>query len=421
MILTLLWKELREHRSIWLTMVVMTCVLGFGLTRIVVPDDAALATMVGALIVLGMGATYGIVCGGMMLAGEHEGGTLVFLDIFLGRRHLLWLGKFLIGIVLVLAEALAVALVFYVIKQAPPAWAPALVGVTGMDRMLLPNAPLGSNLEIWFIVLAVTLEAYAWGLFGSAVTRRVLAGAAVAAVAAAPVWLAGTCLPAPAALLLRLLAVSFVLIVSIAHFVTQSREVSLGPPPKPDDEADPRKRFIEILDDFDEDYEFADDAWPVMDVPRARPVVLALAANHSGPPANAAATAARVCPGGIANRGPLVADLPAGLGHWRRARGRMSSGWIFHTESRPGALARCHAAPGCGVRHGGVRSRTARSRISVPRGPAFSLADHLANQGGLLGNRGGARDPDDCFRGTAGRGGTIAGAGRSCRGPGGSI
>ncbi len=118
MILTLLWKEVREHQSIWLTMVVMTSVLGYGLTRIVAPDDAALATMVGALIVLGMGAAYGIVCGGMMLAGEHEGGTLVFLDIFLGRRHLLWLGKFLIGIVLVLTEALAVALVFYLIKQA---------------------------------------------------------------------------------------------------------------------------------------------------------------------------------------------------------------------------------------------------------------------------------------------------------------
>src|SRR6516164_6054960 len=49
---------------------------------------------VAALTILGMAACYGVVCGAMMFAGEQEGGTLVFLDIFLGRRGLLWMGKF---------------------------------------------------------------------------------------------------------------------------------------------------------------------------------------------------------------------------------------------------------------------------------------------------------------------------------------
>ena len=125
MILTLAWKELREHQAILLTMVAMTVLLGFGMTRIIAPGAEVNPTVMGALTVLGMAATYGVVCGSMMLAGEHEGGTLVFLDIFFGRRGLLWLMKFSIGFVLVLAESLAVAMLLRLLNQVPPAWVEA--------------------------------------------------------------------------------------------------------------------------------------------------------------------------------------------------------------------------------------------------------------------------------------------------------
>ena len=94
MILTLTWKEYREHRSIWLTMVVMTGLLAAGLALFATPEEGLVRV---GLSVLGMAAVYGVVCGAMMLAGEREAGTLVFLDIFLGRRGLLWLWKSLIG------------------------------------------------------------------------------------------------------------------------------------------------------------------------------------------------------------------------------------------------------------------------------------------------------------------------------------
>ena len=109
MTLTLAWKELREHQGVWITMVCMTVGLGLGLAKVVSLGDANIALPVAAFTILGMAGTYGIVCGSMMFAGEHEGGTLVFLDIFLGRRGLLWAGKFAIGVVLVLTQAMCVA------------------------------------------------------------------------------------------------------------------------------------------------------------------------------------------------------------------------------------------------------------------------------------------------------------------------
>src|SRR5262249_1351473 len=68
----------------------------FGVAQLSARSPAVLAHV--GLAVLGMAAAYGGVCGAMMLAGEREGGTLVLLDIFLGRRGLLWLAKGLLGV-----------------------------------------------------------------------------------------------------------------------------------------------------------------------------------------------------------------------------------------------------------------------------------------------------------------------------------
>src|SRR5262249_4478214 len=120
MIFTLAWKELREHQAIWLTMAVMTVLMGVGLSKVVALENPNMEAPVAALTFLGMAAAYGAVCGAMMFAGEHEGGTLTFLDIFLGKRGALWMGKFVVGVVLVVAQALTVALALRLLKQEPP-------------------------------------------------------------------------------------------------------------------------------------------------------------------------------------------------------------------------------------------------------------------------------------------------------------
>src|SRR5262249_49027874 len=173
-------------------MVVMTCGLGFGLAQLVSLQDAGASRLgVLGLTVLGMAAAYGLVCGAMMFAGEREAGTMVFLDIFSGRRGQLWVWKSLLGVVWALSEALAVGLVLHLLKQGPPPWLPTLVGVDVFagagPRDAARSWPAA---RAWFVVLpAVTLEAYAWGLFGSVLTRRVLSGAALGILITAPFWL----------------------------------------------------------------------------------------------------------------------------------------------------------------------------------------------------------------------------------------
>jgi hypothetical protein len=71
-ILTLAWKEYREHRSIWLTMVLLTGVLALGLDRFAALWQGSAVSQVGVAI-LGMAGAYGVVCGAMMFAGEREG------------------------------------------------------------------------------------------------------------------------------------------------------------------------------------------------------------------------------------------------------------------------------------------------------------------------------------------------------------
>src|ERR1019366_982291 len=214
MIVALAWKELREHRAIWLTMVVMTVGLGLGLSRAVALGDVALAVPVAALTILGMAATYGVVCGSMMLAGEREGGTLVFLDIFMGRRGLLWLGQFAIGMVLVLTQSLAVAVALRLLRQEPPGWAMTLMG----QRDVHPDP------NVWFLILpVVTLEAYAWGLLGSCLAQRVLAGAAVAAVGVTPVVLLGILAPPEVFFTLQCVIGVVVLAASLGVFSSRSQ------------------------------------------------------------------------------------------------------------------------------------------------------------------------------------------------------
>ncbi len=245
MILTLTWKEYREHRSVWFTMVLLTGLLAFGAAQLSAPGNLeAISRM--ALAVLALAGAYGVVCGGMMLAGEREAGTLVFLDIFLGRRGVLWMWKCLIGVLLVLAEALVVALVLHFLKQDPPEWLRGLLGQgSGAGRGgVMPRGRITT--QFWFLILPlVTLEAYAWGLLGSSLTRRVLPGAGLAVLMAAPVWLVAIFAPAPVFLGIRLFVAGIALVASLLVFLTQSRDATLGPTPKTEDAPHRMQRLYE--------------------------------------------------------------------------------------------------------------------------------------------------------------------------------
>src|SRR5262249_30335345 len=150
-------------------------------------------------------------------------------------------------VALAVAEALAVALTLHLLKQVPPDWLQALLG-RGHEpsRLERPFQVMPPTTALWFGVLPVlTLEAYAWGMLGSSLTRRVLTGAALAAVIAAPVWLIALFTPPPVFLGMRLVAAVIALILSITIFVTQSRDAPLGPSPKPAERPDPRKRWAD--------------------------------------------------------------------------------------------------------------------------------------------------------------------------------
>src|SRR5437016_1006208 len=127
-------------------MAVATVLLGLGATRIWSARDQVNALQIAAITILGMAVTYGIVCGSMMFAGEHEGGTLVFLDIFFGQRGMLWVAKALIGAALVMAQATAVGLVLTLLDQSPPAWVTVLVGhATAVDGAFAPGAAFAAR------------------------------------------------------------------------------------------------------------------------------------------------------------------------------------------------------------------------------------------------------------------------------------
>jgi hypothetical protein len=229
MLLTLAWKEYREHRGIWFTMIAMTGLFALAIKQLALSQDPS--TMIG-LSMLALAAVYGVVCGSMMLAGEREGGTLVLFDIFLGQRWKVWSGKLVLGVILAATEALAVALILYLLKQVPPAWIETPAGQGGADaRAWIGARRAAPGPEFWFLVLPlVTLEAYAWGLLGSSMTKRVLTGAGLALLMGFHAWMLTLVFPAPACLIVRAMVAGLVLFGSCALFSNRLRDTPLAPP-----------------------------------------------------------------------------------------------------------------------------------------------------------------------------------------------
>jgi hypothetical protein len=150
----LLWKEYRQQRAFWLAIALLAVLLvislsatmGHGNGAQMVQEKDLRATLMVLVFVLAI--SYGVVSGALVLAGERDDGTMVFLDSLPGRRGLLWQRKCLAGLLLTLSQSLA--LIALSVGMGFASWTSAL---------LLP---------------VVALDAFTWGLLGGAQRQRVM-------------------------------------------------------------------------------------------------------------------------------------------------------------------------------------------------------------------------------------------------------
>ncbi|MFO0878309.1 MAG: hypothetical protein U0840_13260 [Gemmataceae bacterium] len=172
MIAGLLWKEYREQRNVWLALVLLTGFLVLGLPALLPagPADQRSYQEILPMVALLLAWTYAVVCGGMLLAGEVEGGTQTYLDALPVSRGMLWRGKALVGLVLLathLAVVAAMVLTSGLLIQPGvwKGWLLALVGfgVGGLGWGLFFSAravtvlpAVGQALLVQFVLFALT-------------------------------------------------------------------------------------------------------------------------------------------------------------------------------------------------------------------------------------------------------------------------
>jgi hypothetical protein len=182
-IVTLTWKEYREQSPIWVALAVLAVALLAGLTAFLAPQgEAAAGPDQAALLIVAAAAlavTCGLVCGALMLAGEAEAGTLPFLDTLPALRRHLWAAKLLAGLSLTLLQGLLLGGVA------------AGLGLHGGLNWSAPHEAVSRWDWLW-VLPAVALEAYCWGLLGSALCRNVLTAVVLATGVLAVPWLLAT-------------------------------------------------------------------------------------------------------------------------------------------------------------------------------------------------------------------------------------
>lgn len=178
MITTLLWKEYREQRTTWLIMAVLAAGAIVGVAGIMQPagmdlPERSWKSIVIAVVALIIVAMYAVVCAALLLVGEREGGTAVFLSSLTRHKTSLWRTKAVTGAVLSAAQGLVTAAV--------------LIGAG--FHLGHGNIPLGLyRLALVGIVAFTALQAFAWGMLSSAVCRTSLGAIGTAAVPIVLVW-----------------------------------------------------------------------------------------------------------------------------------------------------------------------------------------------------------------------------------------
>ncbi|MFO0930473.1 MAG: hypothetical protein U0736_26170 [Gemmataceae bacterium] len=160
MIATVLWKEYREARAVWLALLALAALVLLGVPQISSPASHREGELEAILLLWSTVLVwmYGMVCGAMLTAGETEAGTQPFLDALPTARYPLWKAKALAGGLFVLAFALVVPWLSLLGSAREPVWhfvTPLAGGVTG----------------------------YGWGLLTGVRARSVLAAIALAIVA----------------------------------------------------------------------------------------------------------------------------------------------------------------------------------------------------------------------------------------------
>ncbi len=154
MFAALLYKEYREHRSIWLALAVVGVGVSFGIPLLYQPEPGQVPLFheMLAISVVILAWTYGVVCGAMLLAGEREGGTQTFLDMLPTSRLPLWLAKCVIGGLLVYLQ----------------------VALLAAQMLVQGFYPSGHPVACVLALLVAGLVGFTWGLMFSALARNVL-------------------------------------------------------------------------------------------------------------------------------------------------------------------------------------------------------------------------------------------------------
>jgi ABC-type transport system involved in multi-copper enzyme maturation permease subunit len=150
---SLVWKELREQRAVWLAVIVAAAAGAAALHSLIAPERFRGETLVGLLWFAAWG--YGLVCGSLLMAGENEDDTQTFLDSLPVSRRRVWGIKVVSGLLLLVAQSLALLALGY-----------AFVGSGNHSGRVLGDA---------FGILLAGVIGYSWGLFCGTFAANVLA------------------------------------------------------------------------------------------------------------------------------------------------------------------------------------------------------------------------------------------------------
>jgi hypothetical protein len=148
----LVWKEVREQWSVWLTLTLAAAAGAGGLLALLSPGRDREWMLVGVLWFVAWG--YGLVCGSLLLAGEAEDGTQIFLDTLTRIRRHVWLVKAATGLGLLAAQLL-------------------VLGAFGVVCIRQGFLPARAGADLAGVLLAGGIG-YAWGLFCGSFSGNVL-------------------------------------------------------------------------------------------------------------------------------------------------------------------------------------------------------------------------------------------------------